>query len=492
MKPVKRGRKSRQRRAHNKKAKDSQEQQLIEQVETELLAKLEVRMKTLEEVDLEVNNILARLQGESYSRQLTKLLFRRWARDGLYDEHMKATGHDLAVDHLVQQLVEIDRLHTSNGYKPIIGPRVLDMAGGTGTILKLLFDKLEQSEMAGLSVTLNDLSADMKKIARRKLRGSQPSVLYTGHDIRRMPFPDETFDVAIMSQVLHLLTDPKALKMERHPDYIMTVGNTHIQAKIEVIRRTFEMLRWNGHFVLIDEWPATFTRNIENPVQLLISTLFGKTFRPVGPKDLRDGIMKNIPFARFVAELKIPIDAYHQMYMHLYRKDPDKAAPVRRRLRSAKLKPQAENMVVQAFQRTDGVFRDRYSINHLKPNNGSKPWVDLLPMDLTGQVFDTRTDGELPERKRHFNGIILSGLLHGHTPGERFRLMARAQDAIKTGGWLLVLDEWPMNNQNSLPKHQFRDTFMKNFNVIFEGALRAHVQEGYDNGVYGYLFRKIR
>lgn len=480
-------------RKHKRESRDrrKKERELIDQVSKELVEEIKVLKTSEEEAERNIRRILAKLPQEDFSGSLTRMLFRIWSKDGMYDKHMSKTGHEIAIDHLLGQLVALDRLNQAYGaHERVIGPRILELAGGTGTVIKLLSANLEEGELRRLNITLNDVSSDMKNVARMKLGQLPCKMTYSGYDIRRLALPEGSVDTAILAQVLHLLTDPNALKMELDPDYLMTVGKSHIQAKIDVVRRAFDVLSWNGYFILIDEWPAVLSESSNNPVERMVENLFRKTFRPVGRRDLRDSIMKNIPFARFVAELKIPIDAHHAMYLHLYRKDFGKPGNdnARSRKSSEKARRAAEDKIFEAFLNIDEVFRHRYKVNHLKPGESNRLWVEFLPME--GPFFDSRSGEDIPSRKHSQNGAVLAGILHSNDEAGRFAYMEQTLAAIRPGGWLMVMDEWPAKGPNYLPKHQFRDTFMKNFYVIFEGSLRSQIPYG-NNGVYGYLFRKI-
>lgn len=73
--------------------------------------------------------------------------------------------------------------------------RVLDLGCGTGALSYVLQD-------LGLKVTAIDPSSGMLRQARRKLKGTQVELVKIKAN-ERLPFEDDTFDLAISSYVIH-------------------------------------------------------------------------------------------------------------------------------------------------------------------------------------------------------------------------------------------------------------------------------------------------
>lgn len=83
------------------------------------------------------------------------------------------------------------------------GARVLDCAAGTG---ELTFAAAKKAE----SVMCTDLSENMLKTAQRKAKAfGVENVAFEARNIFDLKDPDDTYDVVIAGNVLHLLTDPQ-------------------------------------------------------------------------------------------------------------------------------------------------------------------------------------------------------------------------------------------------------------------------------------------
>jgi SAM-dependent methyltransferase len=75
------------------------------------------------------------------------------------------------------------------------GARVLDIGCGTGALASILAEQ-------GYAVNAVDRSSGMRAVAARRLRGTGV-VLSEGDALRRLPFPDGTFDLVTSSHVVH-------------------------------------------------------------------------------------------------------------------------------------------------------------------------------------------------------------------------------------------------------------------------------------------------
>lgn len=87
-----------------------------------------------------------------------------------------------------------------------VGPnpigRLLDLGTGTGRILELLGQRADHA--VGV-----DLSREMLNVARSKLERSHLNQIQIRHgNLYQLPFPNSSFDIAVMHQVLHFLEDP--------------------------------------------------------------------------------------------------------------------------------------------------------------------------------------------------------------------------------------------------------------------------------------------
>lgn len=117
-----------------------------------------------------------------------------------------------SADHLVRYLEYLDNVPESQqlkirsyGYLDLKeGDRVLDAGCGPG------FDALRMASLVGMSgqVTGTDLSERMIAIAAEKAKnGNIPAVFRTG-DVRKLPFPDASFDKVRIERTLQILDTP--------------------------------------------------------------------------------------------------------------------------------------------------------------------------------------------------------------------------------------------------------------------------------------------
>ncbi|MDD5171658.1 MAG: class I SAM-dependent methyltransferase [Candidatus ainarchaeum sp.] len=521
----------------------------------------------------EMKALLSEIPPEDYSTKVMLMLFAKtvgkkkgWAQS--YDPHMYDTGHDPAVEGLMINILEVDRLKVNPQSTPIIGKRILEMSGGTGTVIDILYRNMlernrsamikEQKALQGLGesdeiasdvaekihqkavektraeldVTLNDASEDMKQLASKKLEG-KCDVKYTGQDLRALDFPRWSVDTLILSQTLHLITDPALLALEREPKWLQ--GETdHIEAKLEAIRRGFHALAPGGHFILVDEWPAVLSNNPVKPLDEMVSILFKATFRPVADRTIMgNALHEEIPEAKFVAELKMPIDKHHSMYALVYEKgsvererealpvsdfkgdtspDNDETLP-----KEVKERHEAESRIVGAFQDLDVQFITAY-----RRMNGGQYWQNFEPLKLDQEhhlrlavireiakkpeeqieciMAQLKEEKAKPEAEKRFNSITISQVLHWMEPDQRKEFIESAIDALKLGGALVIVDEWkpPAGMPHPIENDDFRSRTMGRFQkrtrnrIIFEAALKTPIVGGYEaSNMCGYVYRKI-
>jgi len=88
------------------------------------------------------------------------------------------------------------------------GASVLDVAAGTGAISIAVADKAGQ-------VLCTDVSEKMLKVARRKiLRHGIQNITVENQSIYNLRAPDDSFDIVIAGQVLHLIDEPEKAAAE--------------------------------------------------------------------------------------------------------------------------------------------------------------------------------------------------------------------------------------------------------------------------------------
>jgi SAM-dependent methyltransferase len=176
------------------------------------------------------------------ARQINNLRYRLFAPH--YDGHME--NHEAAIRLLMHQILPIERL--SSARRPIdliIQPDILDLSCGTGTIIRILEDILSLRRARELRITANDLSDDMKEIAREKLRGFPGRVEFTGQDLTKLEMGRE-FGTIFLSQTLHLITDEDVVRQERQANYLHVDSDRHFEAKMGALLRAWGHLRVGG------------------------------------------------------------------------------------------------------------------------------------------------------------------------------------------------------------------------------------------------------
>jgi len=95
-----------------------------------------------------------------------------------------------------------------------LGQRVLDLAGGTGDISRLL----SAAVGARGQVVLTDINAAMLEVGRRRLEdlGIVGNVRYALVDAEHLPFADASFDIVTIAFGLRNVTDKQAALEEMH------------------------------------------------------------------------------------------------------------------------------------------------------------------------------------------------------------------------------------------------------------------------------------
>lgn len=447
------------------------------------------------------------VEREEDSRQRVINAFDNWPT---YDPDMKESGHEAALETLLKMSLELSRLGFGGSKKPILGGRMFEMSGGTGTVPRLTIDNMTDEERAKLTITLNDVTASMVERAKEKLAGE--NVTYTSHDIREPAFEPESFDCAVLSQTLELITDPKVLKREKEEPDAVVEDPEHREIKRKVAELGLETLETDGHLHFIVEFPAKFKENalarfVKKTLRKAEKHAFDATFRPLNDRAvLMEKIVRNVDGARILAVLKARIDSRHSEYDVIVRKDRDKlenrgvylpANKGEARKRDINFKEverarqRAVQKIITAFTAIDPHFRGTYT-----PKNGErKDWSEFLEITDETTIINPRPE-ELMGRRYHT--IILTGVLHDRNHDERKEMVVSMMEALENGGSLMLIDEWepPAGSRKPLRKSQLRDVLMEKYQsghrVIFESMLRQHIMEGFDSGMYGWHYRKIR
>ncbi len=402
-----------------------------------------------------------------------------------YDDHMKL--HERAIRILLAQVPGLEDVF-SKTHNPFIKDEILDLSCGTGTVIKILGDILPPDRVARLRITANDLSDDMKAIARKKLAAFPGHVEFTGQDITELSF-EQKFGTAILSQTLHLITDEEVVRQERQSNYRKIDPNRHLEAKLNTIARAWQHLQDDGTLIIIDEWDALLSDR-GGPLGAGFAYLFNDSLRQVDYDDLRYVIMNRMHRSRFCLNLNVPIDSEHVMHVMVYRKEPKRHKTKSRFPTdpgSAIYRNDASSDVASAFRTVDRMF-----IESFNPPDGGKPWVKLLRMDP--RKTHISRDGAIPNVESRFNCIILDRVIHSMTTRQRQQMMEMAILAIRPGGSLIIIAEWPapFGSKNRMEQSEFQSD-MKIYakSLGYGGAVRVPIHQGYGSGMFGYQYWKL-
>ncbi len=401
-----------------------------------------------------------------------------------YDRHMEI--HERSIRFLLRQLVELERSAFPAG--PLIGGNALEMSCGTGTVVKLVCEAVGPERASAMRFIANDISEDMKSVAREKLGSVLAAVEFTSEDISRPSFARDSFDTILLAQTVHLLTDPDVVAQERASNYMHIDSERHLEAKSGVISAAWDSLATGGLFVIIDEWPALLSDR-GGPLGAGFAYLFNDGLRAVDLDILQSSVMQQLGGARFVAQLKVPIDSKHHMHLLAYRKEqarPNSRIPPSPVFNA--FRQEASDRVAGAFRAIDPAF-----IEGMQPTDGSSPWVDLHPIN----------DGELVVRPgmgveaglESARCIILDRCMHGLETYDRFDLVSDAVRSLAVGGSLIIIDEW--NPPEGIPRPMRLDSLSASLmlkyrkNMVFAGSVRVPIHEGFSSGMYGFEYRKV-
>ncbi len=401
-----------------------------------------------------------------------------------YDRHME--GHERSIRFLLRQLFELERA-AFNG-SGLVGGRILEMSCGTGTVIKLVCDAVGRERAGLMRFTANDISEDMKAVAREKLESLPAQVEFTAEDISRPLSLRRRFDTILLAQTVHLLTDPEVVAQERASNYMHIDSERHLEAKSWVLSSAWDSLETGGLFVIIDEWPALLSDR-GGPLGAGFAYLFNDGLRAVDLDILQSSVMQQLAGARFVAQLKVPIDSKHHMHLLAYRKEAARAGSrIPRSPEFGAFRQLASDRVIEAFRAIDPAF-----IEGMQPTDGSSPWVDLQPIK-EGQLI-LRPGMEIGDAREIRGCIILDRLMHGLDVYDRFDLVSDAVRSLSVGGSLIIIDEWnpPEGAAKAMRLDSLSSSLMLKYrkNMVFAGSIRLPICDGFSSGMYGFEYRKV-
>jgi SAM-dependent methyltransferase len=110
-------------------------------------------------------------------------------------------------DSLSKRLVTERWLELMLGLSDLRGRSVTDIGCGDGTFTVRYWDRLEPKMMSALDPALRALVAGTGKAEGRPIH-------FVAGDGHHLPYPDDSFDVAILQAILHHDTDPEATLRE--------------------------------------------------------------------------------------------------------------------------------------------------------------------------------------------------------------------------------------------------------------------------------------
>lgn len=451
-----------------------------------LICETTVYMADAELHKKKMDEILATLP-ENDPNAAMKLLFRLWADH--YNEHMKTTGHDVAVETILKQLLSLEPIFAKGGMQPIVGSNVLEMSGGTGMVIEALERNLPSDKVGDMAYTLNDITHEMQEIARKFLIGTvRGQCTHTNYDIRELGGKfDKKFSLIILSQTLHLIADEEALRNEKLG--VTTNENAHVQEKSDVISSAFKLLEPGGTMLIIDEWPARLSNEPgKDGLEAAITYLFNRTFKPLESPEMLRALMRNIPDARSVVELIVPIDSLHSMHGLVFRKDDDKAAHKKNALPHRKYRTErnaAFSLVIGAFETTAPYLQQ--TIATLNGNMG----ITLQPLNDQNRLIVSDTS-QLP-KNASYDSVILKECFHNN---KRNEAISSAINSLKAGGWLIIADEWipPEESENPTMRSDFT-AIMAQFgkSITPGGAIRVPIVVGekkHNSAFYANMYYK--
>ena len=218
-----------------------------------------------------------KLLGELRERHVHQL-YRAWAP--LYDKHMKETGHDIALEQLLNYLAHYFR-----------GSVLLDPACGTGTAIDYLINRAAWSaENYPRIIVANDFSSAMLDYAKQKMGMATLETLLVcldemlhfargtrwGERLERLAIRNGMVARGILPKVVFSRQDATTLTIPCAPDTVLCSYGFHwFLDKEAVAKRIVEMLVKGGTLISIEEWPirVTPTNRINDLEERIMKTI---------------------------------------------------------------------------------------------------------------------------------------------------------------------------------------------------------------------------
>ena len=137
---------------------------------------------------------------------------------------------------------ELDDIHKSTD-SDVYDLKILDAGCGIGTHIKHLGAQFSKCKFTGI-----DISNDMiKKATELQEQANQNSFDFKTADIRQLPFDDKSFDVVIVSQCLHHLSNPASSDIDINININYNIREEYSQA----IEECYRVLSENGLLIIV-------------------------------------------------------------------------------------------------------------------------------------------------------------------------------------------------------------------------------------------------
>ncbi len=408
---------------------------------------------------------------------LTQGLFgRRVWKD--YDSVMRE--HEAAIEQLLRVLFSIDRAQGNT----IFGERakILDACGGTGTVEQIVSRIVGQFRFDRMDSTIVDFSKFMTDSARSKLRGKVRTVEHNMLTDEAIPVHDG-FDVAILSQALPFLFDRSEKIKSADPEHVRN-ANAHKVVRMRVLQKLVDKLHNDGHLIIIDETPMKYSLHGNKPAEILRQLIFEITTDLVNKGEVEE-IVRGLNTGggielQFAADVTVPIDGKHDMYVMVFRKKANiEVAVVRNDSRYETARSEARRKVVEIYRRIDADI------------TGGKihfPAIgDIVEISDLNAVAGYRGNGS----------VALVDVIHRINNGNRVKMLEGLVEQIPTGKALIIVDEFPTARGEEFPgalsTSQFRGLMSTRFGnqMVQVGAVANPISSEVENIMIGYEFRKI-
>ncbi len=131
---------------------------------------------------------------------LLKSTVKHW--DALWEQHKEEPVHE-------QELAHIIKLYKKHNGKTLKGTKVLETGAGSGT------DSIAMAKMTKCSPYCVDYSSQSIDFMKRNFAKNKIKGTYVKADIKKIPFPDNTFDVIFSNGVLEHFREPIPIVQEQ-------------------------------------------------------------------------------------------------------------------------------------------------------------------------------------------------------------------------------------------------------------------------------------